>query len=72
MFGNSGRAELAYEITGFSDGATMIPRAQLVWFDDIAHLPQLESDPTTLEEIAKFVDAQRAGYRNSPTGMSHQ
>jgi pimeloyl-ACP methyl ester carboxylesterase len=52
--------------------ATMIPHAQLLWLDDVAHLPQLESDPTTLEEIAKFVDAQRAGYRNSPTGMSHQ
>jgi pimeloyl-ACP methyl ester carboxylesterase len=52
--------------------ATMIPHAQLLWLDDVAHLPQLESDPTTLEEIAKFVDAQRAGYRNSTTGMSHQ
>jgi pimeloyl-ACP methyl ester carboxylesterase len=52
--------------------ATMIPHAQLLWLDDVAHLPQLESDPTTLEEIAKFVDAQRAGYRNSPTGMPHQ
>ncbi|HEY6688758.1 MAG TPA: alpha/beta hydrolase [Propionibacteriaceae bacterium] len=35
----------------------MLPDAQLVWLDDVAHLPQLESDPTTLEEIAKFVDA---------------
>jgi pimeloyl-ACP methyl ester carboxylesterase len=52
--------------------ATMIPHAQLLWLDDVAHLPQLESDPTTLEEIAKFVDAQCAGYRNSTTGMSHQ
>jgi pimeloyl-ACP methyl ester carboxylesterase len=50
----------------------MIPHAQLLWLDDVAHLPQLESDPTTLEEIARFVDAQRAGYRNSTTGMSHQ
>jgi hypothetical protein len=49
-----------------------LTHAQLVWLDDVAHLPQLESDPTTLEEIAKFVEAQRAGYRNSPTGMSHQ
>jgi len=52
--------------------ATMIPHAQLLWLDDVAHLPQLESNPTTLEEIAKFVDAQRAGYRDSTTGMSHQ
>jgi len=50
----------------------MIPHAQLLWLDDVAHLPQLERDPTTLEEIAKFVDAQRAGYRDSTTGMSHQ
>jgi pimeloyl-ACP methyl ester carboxylesterase len=52
--------------------ATMIPHAQLLWLDDVAHLPQLESDRTTLDEIAKFVDAQRGGYRNSTTGMSHQ
>jgi hypothetical protein len=52
MFVNSGRAELAHEITGFSDGAECLNR--------VAGL------------VLKFVEAQRAGYRHSPTGMSHQ
>jgi hypothetical protein len=67
MFVNSGRAELAHEITGFSDGADV-----LLIHAGVTDRRSPESDPTTLEEIAKFVDAQRAGYRNSPTGMSHQ
>jgi pimeloyl-ACP methyl ester carboxylesterase len=35
----------------------IIPNARLVWLDDVAHLPQLEGDRKTLDEIASFVDA---------------
>lgn len=37
--------------------AGMIPCARLRFLDSIAHVPHLEADPTTLEEIATFVDA---------------
>ena len=35
----------------------IIPNARLVWLDDVAHLPHLEGDQKTLDEIARFVDA---------------
>ena len=35
----------------------IIPNARLVWLDDVAHLPHLEGDRKTLDEIAGFVDA---------------
>jgi pimeloyl-ACP methyl ester carboxylesterase len=34
----------------------MIPDARLLWLDGVAHVPQLEGDPTTVDQIAKFVD----------------
>jgi pimeloyl-ACP methyl ester carboxylesterase len=37
--------------------AELIPNARLVFLDDVAHLPQLEGDPATLDEIASFVDS---------------
>jgi pimeloyl-ACP methyl ester carboxylesterase len=37
--------------------AGMIPGARLRFLDGVAHLPHLEADPTTLQEIATFVDA---------------
>jgi pimeloyl-ACP methyl ester carboxylesterase len=37
--------------------AEMLPNARLVWLDGVAHLPHLEGDPTTLDEITKFVDS---------------
>ena len=37
--------------------AGIIPGARLRWLDGVAHLPQLEGDPATLDEIATFVDA---------------
>jgi pimeloyl-ACP methyl ester carboxylesterase len=40
-----------------AEAARLIPDARLVWIDDVAHVPHLESDPTTLAEIAAFVDA---------------
>jgi pimeloyl-ACP methyl ester carboxylesterase len=41
--------------------ADMIPNARLVWLDRVAHLPQLEADPTMLDEIANFVDRLGSG-----------
>jgi pimeloyl-ACP methyl ester carboxylesterase len=37
--------------------AGMIPGAALRFLDDVAHVPHLEADPTTLAEIAAFLDA---------------
>jgi pimeloyl-ACP methyl ester carboxylesterase len=37
--------------------AGIIPGAQLRLLDGVAHLPHLEGDPATLDEIAAFVDA---------------
>lgn len=37
--------------------ARMIPGARLKFLDGVAHLPHLEADPTTLQEIAAFVDS---------------
>ncbi len=36
--------------------AGMIPEARLRFLDGVAHVPHLEADPTTLNEIAAFVD----------------
>src|SRR5215218_4933461 len=38
--------------------AALIAGARLVHLDGVAHVPHLEADPTTLDEIAAFVDAQ--------------
>jgi pimeloyl-ACP methyl ester carboxylesterase len=35
----------------------LIPGARLVWLDGVAHVPHLEGDPATLDEIEAFVDA---------------
>jgi pimeloyl-ACP methyl ester carboxylesterase len=37
--------------------AQIIPGARLRWLDGVAHVPHLEGDPATLEEIADFVNA---------------
>jgi pimeloyl-ACP methyl ester carboxylesterase len=36
--------------------AAIIPGARLRWLDGVAHVPHLEGDPATLDEIAAFVD----------------
>ena len=36
--------------------AERLPDARLLWLDGVAHLPHFEADPTTLREIADFVD----------------
>jgi pimeloyl-ACP methyl ester carboxylesterase len=36
--------------------AAIIPGARLRWLDGVAHVPHLEGDPATLDEIATFVD----------------
>ena len=41
--------------------AERLPDARLVWLDGVAHLPHFEADPTTLREIAGFVDGLPAG-----------
>jgi hypothetical protein len=33
-----------------------IPGAKLRFLDGVAHVPHLEADPTTLSEIAAFLD----------------
>ena len=37
--------------------AALIPGARLKYLDGVAHVPHLERDPATLDEIAAFVDA---------------
>jgi pimeloyl-ACP methyl ester carboxylesterase len=37
--------------------AAIIPGAGLRYLDGVAHVPHLEGDPATLDEIAAFVDA---------------
>jgi len=37
--------------------AGMIPGARLRFLDGVAHVPHLEADPATLEEVAAFVDS---------------
>jgi pimeloyl-ACP methyl ester carboxylesterase len=37
--------------------AELIPGARLRWLEGVAHVPHLERDPATLDEIAAFVDA---------------
>jgi pimeloyl-ACP methyl ester carboxylesterase len=37
--------------------AAIIPGAQLRFLDGVAHVPHVEGDPATLDEIAAFVDA---------------
>jgi pimeloyl-ACP methyl ester carboxylesterase len=37
--------------------AGIIPGARLSFLDGVAHLPHLEGDPATLDQIAAFVDA---------------
>jgi hypothetical protein len=37
--------------------AGIIPGARLRFLDGVAHVPHLEGDPATLDEIAAFVDA---------------
>jgi pimeloyl-ACP methyl ester carboxylesterase len=36
--------------------AALIPGARLTWLDGVAHVPHLEGDRATLDEIAAFVD----------------
>jgi pimeloyl-ACP methyl ester carboxylesterase len=36
--------------------ARLIPGARFSLLDDVAHLPHLEGDPATIEQIAEFVD----------------
>jgi hypothetical protein len=52
-----GRLE-AEEFQAFVEqAAAIIPGARLRWLDDVAHVPHLEGDAATLDEIASFTDA---------------
>jgi pimeloyl-ACP methyl ester carboxylesterase len=44
--------------------AAIIPGARLRWLDGVAHVPHLEGDPATLDEIAGFVDALASGDKH--------
>ena len=47
----------AEEILAIDEPAAgLIPDARLRWLDGVAHVPHLEGDPTTLDEIDAFVD----------------
>jgi pimeloyl-ACP methyl ester carboxylesterase len=37
--------------------AGLIPNARLRFLDGVAHVPQLEGDPATLDEVSRFVDS---------------
>jgi pimeloyl-ACP methyl ester carboxylesterase len=37
--------------------AERIPGATLQWLEGVAHVPQLEGDPVTIEAIASFADS---------------
>jgi pimeloyl-ACP methyl ester carboxylesterase len=53
--------------------AAAIPGARLRFLDGVAHVPHLEGDPVTLDEIAAFVDAvarRRDGLRPAPGGAT--
>jgi pimeloyl-ACP methyl ester carboxylesterase len=41
--------------------AGIIPGAQLIFLDGVAHVPHLEGDPATLDQIAAFVNALARG-----------
>lgn len=41
--------------------AEVIPGARLRWLEGVAHVPHVEGDPGTLDEIAAFVDALARG-----------
>jgi pimeloyl-ACP methyl ester carboxylesterase len=48
----------AEEIQAIAEpAAELIPGARLRHLDGVAHVPHLEADPTTLDEIAAFVDS---------------
>jgi len=47
----------ADEIVAIDENAApLIPGARLEWLDGVAHVPHLEGDPRTLDEIRAFVD----------------
>ena len=52
-----GDLDLQYLKDQAAHAATTIPGARLVHLEDVAHLPHLEPDETTLSEIAAFVGA---------------
>lgn len=48
----------AEEIRAIDEPAAgMIPGARLRLLDGVAHVPQLDAKPTTLDELATFVDS---------------
>jgi pimeloyl-ACP methyl ester carboxylesterase len=50
----------AQDVVAINESAAeMIPHARLVWLNDVAHLPQLEGDATTVSEIVCFIDSLR-------------
>jgi len=56
-----GEHDLQYIKANCAHAADTIPGAKLVDLPGVAHVPQLEGDPTTLAEIASFVRSVAAG-----------
>jgi pimeloyl-ACP methyl ester carboxylesterase len=52
-----GRLDVEDIVVIDEQAAALIPGARLRFLDGVAHVPHLEGDPATLDEIAAFVDA---------------
>ena len=51
-----GRLDTEEVVAIDEQAARLIPGARLEWLDGVAHVPHLEADPRTLDEIQAFVD----------------
>ena len=51
-----GRLDVEDVQTIDEQAAAIIPGARLRFVDGVAHVPHLEGDPATLDELAEFVD----------------
>jgi pimeloyl-ACP methyl ester carboxylesterase len=57
-----GRLDVADVQVVNEQAAALIPGAELKWLEGVAHLPHLEGDPTTLDQITSFVTDCRSRF----------